>query len=184
MEIWKECDWLDGYAGILSVSNRGRVRRSGYTYTCLGRWGTEHTTTKPDKILSTYVEKDGYATVAVQIAGRRKRFRMHYLIGRAFVPGYAPHLCINHIDGNKTNNTPENLEWVTIARNTERAWQTGLVNLRGDLNPSRKLSSGQVRIIRRLLKIGASRGELATLCGVSASNIELIDKGLRWNSVS
>ena len=69
METWKECDWLDGYKGVLSVSNKARVRRSSYTYEWIGRWGTEATSHKPDKILSSYVEKNGYATVAVQIVG-------------------------------------------------------------------------------------------------------------------
>lgn len=183
MERWEDCYWIEGYKGILSVSNKARVKRSSYTYEWIGRWGTANISSKPDKIISSYVEKNGYATVAVQIDGKRKKFQLHYLVARAFVPGYAPGLCVNHIDGNKTNNSPSNLEWVTRARNTKHAWDTGLVNLRGDNHPSKKLSSGKVRIIRRLRKLGASRGDLATLAGVSTSTIELIDKGLRWSSV-
>lgn len=184
MERWKEVTWLDGYKGVLSVSDKARVRRQSYEYECLGRWGEVHKTTKPDKILSSYVEKNGYATVAVQIDGSRKKFQLHYLVARAFSPGYAPGLCVNHIDGVKTNNLPANLEWVTRARNSEHAWETGLVDLRGDGHPGRKLSSGKVRIIRKLRKLGASRSDCATLAGVSTSTIEMIDKGLRWDSVT
>ncbi len=184
MERWKEVDWLAGYKGVLHVSTSGRVRRMGYKYETTGRWGTPHLTTKPDKIISSYVEKNGYATVAVQIDGVRKRFQMHYLVARAFVPGYAVGLCVNHIDGNKTNNTPGNLEWVTRARNTEHAWETGLVNVRGDNHPGKKLSSGKVRIIRKMLMRGLTSGEVATVAGVSTSAIELIKKGERWSSVS
>ena len=147
MELWKEVDWLAGYKGVMEVSSYGRVRRKSYRYEAVGRWGTTHETTKPDKVLSTYVEKNGYPSVAVQIAGRRKKFAVHRLVGRAFVPGYAPELTINHINGVKTDNRAENLEWVTLARNTQLQWETGLVDLRGDANPNRKLSSGQVRIM-------------------------------------
>lgn len=184
METWKPCDWLDGYKGVLEVSTRARVRRNGYVYETISRWGSPMAGSKPDKVLSCYVEKNGYATVAVQVHGRRKKFALHYLVARAFVPGYADGLCVNHIDGNKTNNAPSNLEWVTRSRNSAHAWETNLVDLRGDRHPSKKLTSGQVRIIRKMRKLGASRGEIAVLCRVSTSTIELIDKGLRWKSVT
>lgn len=183
MERWKEVTWLNGYRGVLAVSDQARVRRHSYQYECLCRWGTVITTTKPDQILSSYVEKNGYATVGVQLARKRKKFQLHYLVARAFVPGYAVGLCVNHIDGNKANNLPHNLEWVTRGRNTQHAWETGLVDIRGDKHPSRKLHSGQVRIIRRLLSIGASSCELATLCKVSDSTILMIKDGQRWNAV-
>lgn len=184
MEQWVECEWLNGYRGVLSVSNKARVRRNSYAYECLSRWGTKQATSKPDKVLSSFVEKNGYATVAVQIDGKRKRFQLHHLVARAFVPGYAPGLCVNHINGVKTDNRPENLEWVTLARNSQHAWETGLVDLRADKSASAKLTSGQVRIMRRLLGLGATANELAVLCKVSASTVYLIRDGARWSSVS
>lgn len=184
MEKWTEITWLEGYKGMLDVSDHARVRRRGYKYECFGRWNKPHTTTKPDKVISSYVEKNGYATVAVQVDGKRKKFQLHYLVARAFVPGYAPHLCVNHIDGNKTNNMPSNLEWVTRAKNSELAWETGLVDLRGDKHPNRKLSSGQVRIIRKMLSLGLTAGEIAVVANVSTSTVCLIAKGHRWGSVT
>lgn len=184
MERWIDVTWLDGYRGVLEVSDAGRIRRRGYSYEVSNnRWGGTHKTNKPDKLLSHYVEKNGYPTVAVQINGRRKKFSLHYLVARAFVPGYAPGLCVNHIDGNKVNNNAANLEWVTLAQNTRHAWETGLVDVRGDKSPARKLHSGQVRIIRRLLKMGATCGQLATLCNVDTSTIVLIKKGKRWQAL-
>lgn len=184
MEQWVVVDWLDGYRGVLSVSNTARVRRTSYTYETTGRWGTLHTTTKPDKIISSYVEKNGYATVAVQVAGKRKKFQLHHLVARAFCTGYEPGLCVNHINGVKTDNRPSNLEWVTLAQNTKHAWSTGLVNLRGENSPLHKLTSGQVRIIRRLLKLGASSNELAVLVGVDVKTITGIRDGLKWSHLS
>lgn len=184
MELWKEVDWIDGYSGIFEVSNAGRIRRRSYRYDCMGRWGKLHTTTKPDKLLASHVASNGYLEVAVMLAGRRKKFRVHRLVGRAFVPGYKDGLSINHINGRKTDNRAENLEWVTLAVNTQKQWADGLVDLRGDKHPNKKLHSGQVRIIRKLLKLGATAGQLATLCGVSAGTIYLIRDGKRWSEVA
>jgi hypothetical protein len=119
----------------------------------------------------------------VQINGKRKKFAIHRLVARAFVDGYDATLTVNHINGVKTDNRADNLEWVTLARNTAHQWEIGLVNLRGDANPQAKLTSGQVRIIRRLLRIGATAGELATLARVSDSLIDKINKGLRWSAL-
>lgn len=183
MERWKHVGWIEGYKGSLDVSSTGRVRRRSYTYETTGRWGTLHTTTKPDKIISHYIENNGYASVAIQINGHRKRFSVHRLVARAFVPGYEDGLTVNHINGMKVDNRSENLEWVTLAKNTALQWRDGLVNLRGDKHPNRKLSSGDVRIIRRLLSVGATAGELATLAGVSVTTVYLIRDGKRWSDV-
>lgn len=183
MEQWKDVDWIDGYAGVLQVSDSGRVRRHSYSCITTGRWGTPHITTKPNKILSPYVGRHGYPTIAVQIDGRRKKFLVHRLVARAFADGFREDLTVNHINGVKTDNRASNLEWVTLGRNTELQWLDALVDLRGDKSPNRKLNSSQVRIMRRLLKLGATPNELADLVRVSPRTIYKIRDGATWASV-
>lgn len=184
METWRPVVPYAALSGIgLEVSSLGRVRRAPLKHITRGRWGTPHTATKPAKILSQCQARHGYLEVAVQFNGTRHKLRVHRLIAMAFVPGYQPGLTVNHINGVKTDNSPVNLEWVTHSRNSAHAWETGLVNLRGDAHPSRKLSSGRVRIIRDLLKLGATPNQIAVLCGLSPSTIYLIRDGKRWSEV-
>lgn len=49
------------------------------------------------------------------------------LVAMAWVDGYEPTLTVNHIDGNPSNNTPENLEWVTIGENVKKASEKGFL---------------------------------------------------------
>ena len=136
MENWKRVDWIDGYTGTIEVSDQGRVRRSEMHYTRSDRWGNNATkSTKPARYLTGELGTHGYRLVCVYIGKKRKRFLVHRLIARAFVPGYVEGLSVNHINGNKIDNRPANLEWVTLAENTAKQWQTGLVDLRGEKQP-------------------------------------------------
>lgn len=143
-----------------------------------------YTHTTPERPISPWKTKSGYLEVSIKHNGKRVKALVHRLVGVAFVPGYKDNLSINHINGIKTDNCPENLEWVTLAENTKHQWRTGLVNIRGDSNPNKKLSSKQVVYIRRLLQQGIPANQLAVIAGVSNSLIELIGKNKRWSSLN
>lgn len=167
---------------FFEVTSCGRIRSVPRTSTVI-RSGKSWQWTRKPKILSPCVEKNGYLQIASQHNGIRKKYLVHRLVGFAHVSGYEPGLTINHVNGNKLDNRAENLEWVSLSANTEHQWATGLVNLRGDNHPAKKLSSRQVVYIRRLAKKGISCHSLAVIAGVSNSIISLIIQGKRWNSV-
>lgn len=69
-------------------------------------------------------------TVNVTENGKRKqkRYYVHRLVGKAFIPNPENKPQINHIDGNGENNHVSNLEWVTAKENTAHAFKLGLIN--------------------------------------------------------
>ena len=51
---------------------------------------------------------------------------IHRLLAELFVDNPNNNPQVNHIDGNKHNNNIDNLEWVTVAENTQHAYDNGL----------------------------------------------------------
>lgn len=88
-------------------------------------------------------------------------------------------MVINHIDGDKLNNHPSNLELVTPAGNARHAQETGLMRpLRGDECSWAKLSAEQVREICRLLQeTNLQQSKIAEMYGVNSSTISNIKQG-------
>jgi len=77
-----------------------------------------------NKFLRFREDKDGYYDVALVYndEGKRMPFRVHRLIALKYVnnPNNSPQ--VNHMDLNKQNNSIDNLEWVTIAENTQHGY--------------------------------------------------------------
>lgn len=183
MERWKQSDCLPGYAGIIEVSDLGNVRVRERKYRLRSRWGVVTEQTKPDQTITGEIHSTGYRVVPFYVDRKRHKFYVHRLVGLAFVDGYEDGLTVNHINGNKLDNRASNLEWVTLAENSRKQWEDGLVDLRADKNPNRKLDSLDVVDIRRRLSAGERIKDLAAEFSVSRSTIEFVGNGKRWASV-
>lgn len=114
-EIWKP---IIGYEGFYEISNYGRVRSY---YKKNGR-----TISNIPRLLKGKVDKDGYIEYSLSNNGVQKFKRGHRLVMENFTSNPENKPQVNHIDGNKSNNHINNLEWVTQQENTLHAYKTKL----------------------------------------------------------
>lgn len=73
------------------------------------------------KILKFDTDKTGYYRVTFSVNGKTVRKLVHRLIAENFIDRVDNKNFVNHIDGNKKNNTVENLEWCTRSENEKHA---------------------------------------------------------------
>lgn len=127
-----------GFGGRYSVSSLGRIRRD-----LTGR------------ILKPWTNSRGYRVIGLPWDGNKRRWRSHkvaVLVAESFLGSRPPKMQVNHIDGVKTNNHLENLEWVTPSRNIQHSWGSGLRDgtgaAKGMRHGSAKLTNAEVLAIR------------------------------------
>lgn len=163
-ERWKELPQCPGY----SVSSTGRLKSPRYK-----------------KILSGTITPKGYVALSVMLNGKPKIYRAHVLVCELF-NGPKPSLKhqVNHIDGNKLNNTPQNLEWVTPAENTAHSIQFLGNAMRGERSGSSKLDDMKVLTIRTFKRHPNYKANyLASLFGVSITTIRRVGYGELWKHI-
>ena len=68
----------------------------------------------------------GYAHVKFSNGPEKQNFQVHRLVARLFIPNRKKLEIVNHIDGNKLNNKPSNLEYITISENIKHSIKLGL----------------------------------------------------------
>lgn len=113
-------DWryIPGFDNKYQVSREGCVRRiRHYSGKQLFR----------ELIMTTKTDEDGYLRVSLTSDRNHSReYGIHQLVALAFIPNPDNLPCVNHIDGNKLNNSVNNLEWCTVEYNNQHANQIGL----------------------------------------------------------
>lgn len=187
-EVWRE---VKGYEGYYEVSNFGRVRS-------LARVITDKNGRKlkvVPKMLSIIIGKVGYPVTSLTKNGKSKTCTIHRIIAEAFIPNPENKRTVNHIDGDKTNNDLENLEWATHQENYRHAIRTGLFKpassnlngkVQGENNYAAKLTESDVRFIRsNTVNFGGniSRREMAHRFGVGITTIANILYRRSWKHV-
>lgn len=133
------------------------------------------------KVKSLRFDRGGYLRVTLYPSG--KTYPVHRLVAKTFLE--QPENCnvVNHIDGVKTNNCVNNLEWCDHQHNLEHAYLLGLNKFRdiaGEKNPSVKLTQDKVTKIREQAKLGESWGSLAKQYGVQYNCIKRIVLNITW----
>jgi hypothetical protein len=118
IEKWKD---IKGCEGIYQVSNLGRIKiLYRELITPNGGMYKQH-----EKIKAIH-KVAGYMQVALSINKKHTCFKVHRLVAAAFIPNTENKLTVNHKDGNKLNNSVDNLEWATQSEQLYHAHNTGL----------------------------------------------------------
>lgn len=105
----KSWEWIDGYEGLYKIYRDQRIF-----------------SVKRCRFLSLFIKSTGYKAVSLKHNGNQKLF--HRLMAFAFVVNKNPEIFteVNHINGNKLDNSPENLEWTTPSDNNRHSYRIGL----------------------------------------------------------
>ena len=150
-EEWREiCDFpgyfVSNMGNLSHVVGKGKVRRR----------------------LKSWVGVHGYSqTLLTTPSSQKVNKRVHRLVAEAFIPNPSGKEHVNHIDGVKTNNLVENLEWASASENQLHAFQTGLQTAPSSSeNVLRKVPIATVEHICQLIVDGRSTSEIKELTNV------------------
>ena len=107
IEEWKE---LKGFEDKYKISSKGNVFNK-----------------ENDTFVKTRVSKDGYVKTTLYYNKKSYSKEIHRLVAETFiVKDNKKKLEVNHKDGNKQNNSVDNLEWITHRENIMHAWNNNL----------------------------------------------------------
>lgn len=69
---------------------------------------------------------NGYMKVHLKMNGKEEQLLVHRVVALHFLPNPYEHPQVNHMDGDKTNNHVENLEWMSREQNIQHSLEIGL----------------------------------------------------------
>ena len=111
-ELWKPVQ-VQGFEGLYQVSSHGRVQ-----------------SIRAKRILKMPHPVRGYLRVTLHNNKFKYQTGIARLVALAFIPNIYNKPQVNHINGIKTDNRVENLEWVTSSENSLHAYNSGLIDKR------------------------------------------------------
>ncbi len=154
MEVWKP---VRGYEGYYEVSNLGNVWRVSETELYTGKL-----------VGSNPIDRNIYRTVTLTKAGKTETKGVHVLVLEAFTGPRPGSMVVNHRDGDKQNNTLNNLDWVTQRVNILHAR-----HLAANPRPCKATPEAiREQVVLRLPEY--SNSELAKMSGLSVTTISKI----------
>ena len=168
--LWKPEGFVDisGYEGKYAINREGRIYVYGYI--------RDPSLNKPNIYARTSLIKNK----------KNKQHFMHRLIAEAHIPNPDNYPVINHKDGNKQNNSIDNLEWCTVTHNNKHAYDMGLKKnsvkqYNASAKQKRAIKYEDAEEIRRLYKTGNyTQRQLGDMCDIHHSTVSNIISGKNY----
>lgn len=151
--IWKKCRRFPGYF----------INEMGDVFSL-----------KSGKIMKPSVSNSGYLCLVLRVSGKYSSTFIHREISDAFI-SCVDGFDVNHINGNKRDNSLSNLEVVTRKQNIDHALITGLRKT--------KHSQETIRKIRKMYSDGYRQSEICKEIGLSKHLVFDVVRGRSRNVV-
>lgn len=154
-----------------------KITKNGKVLTCFKN-KTSIITNEYRELKQIYDKSCGYMIVTLckgKNTGRQNK-RVHRLLAEAFLPNPNNYPHINHIDGNKLNNSLDNLEWCTSKHNTNHSIIMGFHNPK--LQKSNKAVI-QLDMNDNFVNEYISLHQVTELTGICWQNVYKVCNGLR-----
>lgn len=170
--VYKKIEWCHGE---YYVTNDGRVY------------------SQKRKTFLKGTKTSGYLYVGLKPLGesRYKRIAIHRIVCEAFHgPCKDPDMQVNHRNGNKLDNKPENLEWCSRTENIHHAWESGLAPYIADFNEERKCpivgvdDSGHIVCLFLSIREAARNGHREWCIRICLNKTHKKHHGLYWRRVN
>ena len=91
------------------------ITEDGQVYSLMSRYGLR----KKPRLLKQYTTLFGYNRISLFVDGEKRKKIAHRLVAETYIPNPDNLPCVNHIDGDKSNNNVTNLEWCSSQYNSE-----------------------------------------------------------------
>jgi len=141
--------------------------------------GINHLTI-PGKILKSLLDKsNGYYSVRLSRNGKTKKLYIHTLLGKAFIPNPENKRCINHINGDKTDNRLSNLEWVTHWENNDHSLNVLKKNVK-DKSVVQMANGKTIKIFPKLKDVKKDGFSISPIGQRCRGNIKGSYRGFNW----
>lgn len=110
-----------GYENYLQVNRNGEIRSIERLIPRAKRGNV----LIQSKVLTPHPDPKGYMKIRTSVDGKKTNIKVHRAVAEAFIPNPFNKPQIDHIDGNKSNNSVDNLRWVTNRENYDYSYANG-----------------------------------------------------------
>ena len=173
--------------------NTNELPKNSEHWACIGgfknyqvSWWGRVRNSKTGRILKNSLSGNTYLTVGLCKMGKAKSFTVHVLVARTWIKNSDEKRCVDHIDGDKTNNHYDNLRWASHSensRNQKIQTNTSSIYKGVSLNKQSKKWVAHITVNNKLQHLGVFTSEREAAKSYNAAALEHYKEFARLNDL-